>query len=70
MMNAEMDVLVLEKLAFDLCFGYLPDTNRNIPYVPDMLDFYGQVGYDRTSNLLRRILDVLEEMGASGKGGG
>jgi nitrogenase molybdenum-iron protein alpha/beta subunit len=70
MMNAEMDVLVLEKLAFDLCFGYLPDTNRNIPYVPDMLDFYGQVGYDRTSNLLRRILDVLEEMDASGKGGG
>lgn len=62
MVNAEADLLVLEKLAPDLCFGYLSDINKNIPCVLDMFDFYGQVGYGRTSNLLRRILGVLDEV--------
>lgn len=68
MVNAEVDLSVLEKLAPDICFGYLWSTNKTIPCVSDMFDFYGQVGYGRTINLLRRILDVLDEMDASRKG--
>jgi nitrogenase molybdenum-cofactor synthesis protein NifE len=69
MVNAEADLPVLEKLAPDLCFGYLPDPGKTIPCVPDLFDFYGQVGYARTSHLLKRILGVLDEMDTSEKGG-
>lgn len=69
MVNAQADLPILEKLAPDLCFGYLPEPNKTITCVPDLFDFYGQVGYARTSHLLKRILDVLSEMNASGKGG-
>lgn len=60
MVNIEADIPVLEALAPDLCIGYLPHTYRGIPFVANMLDFYGQLGYGRTSRLLRRILDVLD----------
>ncbi|WP_432409163.1 nitrogenase component 1 [Wukongibacter sp. M2B1] len=68
MVNQEADLSVLEKLSPDLCFGYLSYTNKTISCVPDMFDFYGQVGYNRTINLLRRVLNVLNEMNTSKKG--
>lgn len=69
MTDIEADVSILEKLAPDLCFGYLPETSQTIPCIANMFDFYGQIGYERTSSLLKRILGVLDEMDASGKGG-
>ncbi|MCM0759013.1 nitrogenase component 1 [Sporomusa sphaeroides DSM 2875] len=69
MVNAQADLPVLKKLAPDLCFGYLPAAHQPIPCVPELLDFYGQVGYARTSHLLKRILGVMNEMDAAGKGG-
>ncbi len=68
MVNAHADLPVLNKLAPDLCFGYLPVAGQTISCVPDLLDFYGQVGYSRTSRLLQRVLSVVNEMDA-GKGG-
>ena len=64
MVNAEADVPVLAKLAPDICFGYLPATKATA-CVPDMFDFYGQVGYGRTSNLLKRSLGVLADRDVS-----
>lgn len=69
MVNEEADLSILEKLNPDLCFGYLSYKNKTISCVSDMLDFYGQVGYGRTINLLRRTLDVLDEMYELAKGG-
>jgi len=66
MVNEEADLPIIEKLNLDLCFGFLSDKNKTIPCVSEMLDFYGQVGYERTSALLKRILTVLDE---SEKGG-
>jgi nitrogenase molybdenum-iron protein alpha/beta subunit len=68
MVNAQADLPVLKKLAPDLYFGYLPEPGKTISCVPDLFDFYGQVGYGRTSHLLKRILSVLDEMDASGEG--
>lgn len=58
MVNAQADLPVLEKLKPDLCFGYLAMPSKTIPCVPDLFDFYGQVGYVRTSRLLTRVLNV------------
>lgn len=68
--NVEADLPLLESLQPDLCFGYLPEANQGIPCVPDMFDFYGQIGYGRTSRLLERVLNVLDNASAFvGKGG-
>lgn len=69
MTNEAADLPVLEKLAPDICFGYLPESAKTIPCVPEMLDFYGQIGYDRTGSLLTRILGMLDKLDTSGKGG-
>jgi len=63
MVNPDADIPILEKLAPDLCFGYLPPDNKTIACVPEMFDFYGQTGYARTSSLIKRILGVLDEVG-------
>lgn len=68
--NIEADLPLLETLSPDLCLGYLPEANTAIPCVPDMFDFYGQVGHGRTGRLLKRILGVLDDTAAFvGKGG-
>lgn len=69
MTNEAADLPLLEKLAPDICFGYLPELSGAIPCVPEMLDFYGQTGYDRTGSLLSRILGVLDKLNMSVKGG-
>jgi nitrogenase molybdenum-iron protein alpha/beta subunit len=71
MVNVDLglaDLTILQKLAPDLCFGFLPYNNKTIPCVGDMMDFYGQIGYGRTTNLLKRILSVLDRKDAVGKG--
>ena len=59
MLNLDEDVLVLNQLQLDICFGYLPKNNNITTCVPEMLDFYGQIGYERTINLLSRTLDII-----------
>lgn len=66
MVSAAADVPILARLKPDICFGYLPAA-KTIPCVPDMFDFYGQVGYGRTSSLLSRSLAVLNDRGISAK---
>lgn len=68
MVNEEADLPLLERLAPDLCLGYLPYVGKTIPCVQDMFDFYGQLGYGRTINILKSILGVLDEGECSGKG--
>nr|WP_173812911.1 nitrogenase component 1 [Dendrosporobacter quercicolus]NSL48859.1 nitrogen fixation protein NifE [Dendrosporobacter quercicolus DSM 1736] len=69
MVNVQADLPVLKKLAPDLCFGYLPEPAKTMPCVPDLFDFYGQIGYGRTSQLLKRILSVWNQINTSGQGG-
>lgn len=69
MVNSDAALPILKELAADLYFGYLEDRSHTLPCVPELFDFYGQVGYGRTSRLLERILNVLDEIEASGKGG-
>ncbi|MDO7976778.1 nitrogenase component 1 [Oceanotoga teriensis] len=57
--NIDSDIEIIKKLNFDMCFGYIP-YNQNIPNIGNMFDFYGQVGYERTLNLLNRILKVYD----------
>ncbi len=61
MVNPEVDLPILEKLGADLYFGFSPNINNKITCVPELLDFYGQIGYSRTVSILRRILSILDE---------
>jgi nitrogenase molybdenum-iron protein alpha/beta subunit len=69
MVNMDAEYPVLEKLAPDLCFGYLPFENKNIPNVGDTYRFYGKVGYGLTIELLHQTLGVLDEANTARKGG-
>lgn len=60
MVNEVADAPVLERLCPNISFGEIPGGNGEIPCVPCMNDFYGQIGYERTSNMLKRLLDTLE----------
>lgn len=60
MVNIEREATLLKNLSYNISFGYLPN-NSDRAAIPDMLDFYGQVGYERTIKLLDRILNVLYE---------
>ncbi len=66
--NAEADVAILEKLAPDLVFGYVPEQRWRKPCVPDIFDFYGQVGYKRTSAILRRMVAAMDSTKSSENG--
>ncbi|WP_315167619.1 nitrogenase component 1 [Metaclostridioides mangenotii] len=68
--NPEADLPILEKLGADLYFGFSPNINKNnIAYVPEILDFYGQIGYSRTVSILKRILTILDEKNDLNNGG-
>jgi nitrogenase molybdenum-iron protein alpha/beta subunit len=69
MVNGQADLPVLQKLDPDICFGYLQDPGKTLSCIPDMLDFYGQVGYSRTSRLLTRVFNILDQINTIGKGG-
>jgi hypothetical protein len=69
MVNGQADLPVLQKLDPDICFGYLQDPGKTLSCIPDMLDFYGQVDYSRTSRLLTRVFNLLDQINTIGKGG-
>lgn len=64
MVNEEAELPILQKLNPDLCFGYMSYTDIRIPCVANMMDYYGQVGYERTRGLLTRILGVAAKVDA------
>ncbi|WP_303851319.1 nitrogenase component 1 [Seleniivibrio woodruffii] len=57
--NIAEDEKLIKELNPDICMGYFLKTDMK--YVPDMYDFYGQTGYGRTVNILKRILEVTGE---------
>ncbi len=69
MVNTEADLPIMEKLEPDLYFGFLQNASPTAPCVSDMFDFYGQTGYGRTSRLLKRIFETLDEIEISRRGG-
>ena len=68
MVNAQAEAPLLSALAADLAFGYLPDAGEALACVPELFDFYGQIGYSRSSSLLNRIAGVLAQINTA-KGG-
>lgn len=60
---------ILQELSPDLGIGYLPNRDDTFPWVKDMFDFYGQVGYERTSAVLKRILWAVNKSRVFSKGG-
>ncbi|WP_346884536.1 nitrogenase component 1 [Clostridium sp. UBA4395] len=60
MVNNKSDVQVLEKLDADLSFGEIFEGTGKIPCVSYLYEIYGQIGYERTSLLLNRIMNTLE----------
>ena len=60
MVNEVADAPVLESLGPDVSFGEIPGGTGKIPCVPCLNDFYGQIGYERTANMLKRLLETLE----------
>lgn len=60
MVNDHADAQVLAHLAPALSFGEIPGGAGEIPCVPFLYELYGQIGYERTSALLSRILRVME----------
>ncbi len=69
MVNAEADLPIMEALEPDIYFGYLQIASPTAPCVADMFDFYGQTGYGRTTRLLKRIFETLDETEKSRRGG-
>lgn len=61
MVNEVSDAPLLEELGADFSFGEIPLGTGKIPSLKFMYEFYGQMGYERTSKLITRILRVLEE---------
>lgn len=59
--NAKADYSIIEKLSPDLCFAQLPPQISSIPNVADMNRLYGKAGYGLTLELLKKILDALDE---------
>jgi len=60
MVNNKADAQVLEKLDADLSFGEIFEGTGKIPCVSYLYEIYGQIGYERTSLLLNRIMNTLE----------
>lgn len=52
----------VDKFNPDLCFGYLPETHSLTGWVENMFDLYGWVGYERTIELLNRMIQSAEDI--------
>ncbi len=50
----------LKMLQPDLCIGYLPDVDETTVLIDNMFDLYGWIGYERTEELLKRIIAGLK----------
>lgn len=60
MVNNKSDAQVLEELEADVSFGEIFEGTGRIPCVSYLYELYGQIGYERTSLLLNRMLNTLE----------
>lgn len=60
MVNNREDAQVLEGLEVDLSFGEIFEGTGKIPCVSYLYELYGQIGYERTSLLLNRMMNTLE----------
>lgn len=60
MVNHKADALILENLEPDLSFGEIVEGTGKVPCVSYLYELDGQIGYERTSFLLNRIMDTLE----------
>lgn len=60
MVNDKRDAPVLEELEPDLSFGEIFEGTGKVPCVSYLYELYGQIGYERTSFLLNRIMNTLE----------
>lgn len=60
MVNNKADAQILEKLDVDLSFGEIFEGTGKVPCVSYLYEVYGQIGYERTSLLLNRIMNTIE----------
>ncbi len=67
--NEDSALQILQELRPDLGIGYLPNMDDTFPWVTDMFDFYGQVGYGRTTAVLKRLLCAINKSSHFSKGG-
>lgn len=69
MVNDEADAVVLERLGPALALGEIYEGAGRILKIPYLYELYGQAGYERTVQLLSRILDVWEKGKDQWRGG-
>lgn len=69
MVNGDSDAPLLESLSPDLCLGDLTGAKIRVPCVPYLSDLYGLSGYERTSNLLKKLLHTLAQPAVVKEGG-
>jgi nitrogenase molybdenum-cofactor synthesis protein NifE len=69
MVNSELELPILEKLAPDLCFGQLTRNRTSIRCVKDMFGHNGTVGYSRTAGLIKSIIGILDGTDVPMRGG-
>ncbi|MFT4105174.1 MAG: nitrogenase component 1 [Lacrimispora sp.] len=69
MVNLPAEYPILERLAPDICFGYLRPGSETIPNMENMHQLYGKAGYGLTIELLEQTMEVVDKSGISGKGG-
>lgn len=60
MVNDRADAEILERLQPALSFGEIYEGTGTIPAVPYLYELYGQVSYERTAQLLNRMLQTWE----------
>ena len=65
MVNGPADAAVVDEMSVDICLGELPGRKAKIPAVPQLSDLYGMTGYERTINLLQKLLCALDGNGAA-----
>lgn len=60
MVNDQADAAVLERLQPGIAFGEIYEGTGKIPAVSYLYELYGQCGYERTAQLLERMLQTWE----------
>ncbi|WP_099203830.1 nitrogenase component 1 [Scatolibacter rhodanostii] len=58
MVNDKEDTKLIEKLSPDLCFGEMKDSSGEVAELSHLYELYGQLGYERSADLLTRILQA------------
>lgn len=61
MVNREKDIENIDLFKPDFCFGYMDGKMKNTRQIGNMMEFYGQVGLNRTDAILDKIIEVLSK---------